>query len=280
MNVSRYAAAGCAAMVSGAALPAVASPTDYCVGASGCAQADTFATLEPALAKAESAADSDRIIVGPGEFKAKAVTGFSYDRPDGPVEIIGAGRGQTILTGVAGGTGNVLFLNGGDGTSIHDLTIRVPANVADNFRGLTLRDVARHIEVVQEPGQSSYARGVLLVGGGTLSDSTVTMTDWGSVGVAMQTSGPSAPNLLRDSTIAGLNAVYVDGGGRIERSHLIGETPGVYAKGGLTEIESSLIQVTSNIGIDVFLAGSPGSTSVRLEGDTLRAIRPTTRRGT
>jgi len=101
------------------------------------------------LAKAQGAADADRVFVGPGEYKAKAVTGFSYDRPDGPVEIIGAGRGQTVLTGLAGGSGNVLFLSGGDGTQVHDLTIRIPVNVAAGYRGLALKDAARQIDVVE-----------------------------------------------------------------------------------------------------------------------------------
>jgi hypothetical protein len=261
--------AGAAALALGGALPSAASATDYCVGAPGCAQADTVATLEQALAKAESQADSDRVLIGPGEYKAQAVTGFSYDRPDGPVEIIGAGRGQTGLTGLAGGSGNVLFLNGGEGTSIHDLAIRIPPNVAADYRGLTLKDAARRIDVIQEPGQTNSPRGVLLVNGGTLSDSTVTMSEWGTVGVAMQNSGPPEPNVIRGSTVAGPNAVYVDGGGRVERSYLIGDTPAVYAKNGRTEIVNSLLRVTDPVGTVVFAAGSPAGTSLSLDGDTL-----------
>jgi hypothetical protein len=275
MSFYRVAAAGIAAIVLGAALPAVASATDYCVGATGCAQADSFGTLEQALATAESTADADRVLVGPGEHKAQAVTGFSYDRPDRPVEIIGAGRGQTVLTGLSGGSGNVLFLNGGDGTSIHDLTIRIPANVAAGYRGLTLKDAARRIEVVQETGQTNSPSGVLLANGGTLSDSTVTMTDWGTKGVAMEKTGPAfPPNVIRDSTIAGVQALYVDGGGRVERSYLIGETPAVYAMNGLTEIESSLLRITDTAGTVAFVTCESANTQVRLEGDTLVGTGP------
>lgn len=266
----RLLTAGATALALGAALPSAASATDYCVGAPGCAQADTVQTLEQALAKAEAQADADRVFVGPGKYTAQAITGFSYGRLDGPVEIIGAGRGQTVLTARTDGTGNVLFLNGGQGSSIHDLTIRIPANIADkDYRGLTLKDAASRIEVAQEPGQSDHARGVFVADGGMLSDSTVTLHNWASVGVAMQKSGPHPPNVIRDSTIAAGNAVYVDGDARIERSHLIGETPAVYAKGGLTEIESSLLQATDPVATGVFAAGSAANTSVRLDGDTL-----------
>jgi hypothetical protein len=224
------------------------------------------------LAKAQGAADADRVFVGPGEYKAKAVTGFSYDRPDGPVEIIGAGRGQTVLTGLAGGSGNVLFLSGGDGTQVHDLTIRIPVNVAAGYRGLALKDAARQIDVVEIAPQGSEPTGVLLADGGTLSDSTVTMTDPGTVGVAMQSSGPAhQPNVVRDSTVTAPKAVYSDGGGRVERSHLIADAPAVYAKRGLTEIDGSLLRVTGQGTTAVFAAGSTENTSVRLDGDTIVA---------
>ena len=275
MTRCRLIAAAATALALAAALPSVASATDYCVGAPGCAQADSFVTLEQALAKAEAQTDADRVLIGPGEYKAQAITGFSYGRLDGPVEIIGAGRGQTVLTGRSDGTGNVMFLNGGQGTSIHDLTIRIPTSIAaKEYRGLTLKDTARRIEVVQEPGQSDHLRGVFLGDGATLSDSTVTLHDSGSAGVYMQKSGPHPPNVISGSTIAAEQAVYVDGDGRIERSSVTGLSPAVYAKNGLTEVVGSLLRVPDG-GTNVWVTCETVDTSVRLEGDTLVGIGST-----
>jgi hypothetical protein len=281
MTRCRIVTVAASALAVGAALPGVASATDYCVGAGGCDAANTYPTFEQAIAKAESQADSDRITLGAGQYKAQAITGFSYDRPDGPVEIIGAGRGQTVLTGLPGGSGNVLFLNGGDGTSIHDLTIRIPVNVATaDYRGLTLKDAARRIEVVEVSPQAKSTTGVLLLDGGTLSDSTVALSDYGTIGVTMQRVGALAPpNVVRDSNISAVQGMWVDGGGRIERSYVTGEAPAVYVKNGLTEIKDSLLRTTSDSGTDVFLTCSVSNTTLRLEGDTLVGLGPASTTG-
>ena len=275
MTGRRIITVAASALAVGAALPGVASATDYCVGAGGCDAANTFATFEQAITKAENQADADRILLGAGEYKAQAVSGFSYDRPDGPVEIIGAGRGQTVLTGLAGGSGNVLFLNGGAGTSIHDLTIRIPVNVAANYQGLTLKDAARRIDVDEIAPQGNSPTGVMLVDGGTLSDSTVTLSD-GLIGVATQRSGAQAPpNVVSDSTISAEEGMWVDGGARIERSYVTGVAPAVYVKNGATEIEDSLLRGTSEFGAPaVFLTCSSSNTKLFLEGDTLVGPTP------
>lgn len=68
MNWTRFAAAGIAAMALGVALPAVASATDYCVNASVPSCAESVATLDQALDKADNLDDADRIFLGKGQY--------------------------------------------------------------------------------------------------------------------------------------------------------------------------------------------------------------------
>ena len=101
MNCSSFAAAGFTAMALGVALPSVASATDYCVAPkSDCqANANTFQTLQGALDQAASTQEADRVLLGPATYLPEAGKGpFSYPSKAAPVEIVGAGRGKTVLT--------------------------------------------------------------------------------------------------------------------------------------------------------------------------------------
>ena len=160
-----------------AALPAVAGAADYCVYPNeSCDPAHNVQTLEAAIDEADNANDADRIILGAGPYTAQSAHGFDYINGNAPVEIVGQGVGQTILTSPAGGVSWVLRLSAGAGSSIHDLTIRLPQNAVDGFSGLHTNSAARRIEVVEDPTQDNVPRyGVDLVTGGALEDSTVTL---------------------------------------------------------------------------------------------------------
>jgi hypothetical protein len=271
MNFSRYAAAGCAAMILGGVLPAVASATDYCVGTAGCTQGNTFGSLDAALDKADDQPDSDRVLIGPGQQLANAITGFSYARPDAPVEIVGAGVGKTVLTSKLGGSGNVLFLSGGSGTSIHDLTIRIPEDVAPgDFRGLTTKNVARHISVWDEPTQSESVEGVLLANGGQLEDSVLTLTSKKSGGVRTVSSLAGAPpNVVRGSKVSAVNTgITFKGIDRVEGSVVTARGLGIWAEGD-SSIESSVVRVTQTNGSGIYSVPTPTGTTVRVDGSTI-----------
>ena len=169
-------AAACAALLAGA-LPALASATDYCVKTSGCEATNTFDNFEQALGTADNAPDADRIFLGAGTYPSQSSSGFFYQ--GGPVEIIGQGEGQTVLTSPSGGKNlRVLHLWGGAGTSVHDLTIKLPQWAEAGASGLYTANTARGIEVIEAPPSPAYVRdGVELVGGGTLEDSTVKLGD-------------------------------------------------------------------------------------------------------
>ena len=154
----------------------------------------------------------------------------------------------------------MLFLSGAPGSSVHDLTIRIPEGVTTaEYRGLTTRNDARRIDVVGDAPQSVDTRGVMLASGGTLSDSTVSMSGKVTVGVWMQPAAPSGETIVvRDSTVTAATGVYSQGGGRVERLSIAGIGPGIVALGGYTKVESSLVRVSTSISDAVVaLPGSP-----------------------
>jgi hypothetical protein len=121
-----------AALFAGA-LPAVAGATDYCVDVS-CGGTNTQ-SLEEAILLADDDGEPDRIFLGAEKYTAPTPNGYNYSAAD-TVEIIGQGIGQSILTGPPGAF-SVLNLFGGPDSSVQDLTIRLPENVANGARGLS-----------------------------------------------------------------------------------------------------------------------------------------------
>ena len=155
--VARLLGIGIAAALVAGALPAVAGAADYCVD-TDCG-GTKVATLEEALAQAANTADADRILLGAGDYEAPSASGFSYTASGSPVEIIGQGKGQTTLTSKPGGNNGVLRLFGGAGSSVHDLTIRLPENAASGLSGLLTANMAQRIEVVEHPTQMNHRSG-------------------------------------------------------------------------------------------------------------------------
>ena len=174
---TRWLAGAMAAAFGAAALPAVAGAADYCVYPNqSCDPAHNVQTLEAAIDEADNADDADRIILGAGTYTAQSAHGFDYINGNAPVEIVGQGIGQTILTSPAGGVSWVLRLSAGAGSSIHDLTIRLPQNAVERVQRTShqQRGPPDRGGRGRHPGQ----RPPLWRGsrdGGALEDSTVTL---------------------------------------------------------------------------------------------------------
>src|SRR5437763_3097390 len=92
---------GLAACALAGAAPAAASAATYCVHqpADPCAPGatDEGADLQAALDLAEANSNADTIQIGPGTFAPTINQGFTY-LSSNPVDIVGAGRGQTTIT--------------------------------------------------------------------------------------------------------------------------------------------------------------------------------------
>ena len=251
------------------AVPAVAGATDYCVAPNvSCDQAHTVQSVEAALSLADDATDADRILLGAATYTPPPGYGFEYNRSDAPVEIIGAGPGQTILTRPAGAKARLLTLYGGPGSLVRDLTIRLPENVVTGFTGLRTTSDARHIEVVDEAVQSGQRYGVELGGGGTLEDSTVVLhpaaDSWGVLFFG------GGATVHRSSLSANLG-LYSYSGGTLERSRVTGAYAGMYAYHGTTNVVNSLIRygTAGGPGIAARTQGASGDTFVNIDGATI-----------
>jgi len=223
------------------ALPAVASATDYCVGSNtSCAPADHRDKFQNALNDAATTPDADRILLGAETYTAGTVAGYVYNAPGSTVEIVGAGVGKTVLTGQTG-VSSILALVGGSGSSVSDVTVRLPSDVGT---GLVTASDARRVEIDEVAGAhfTGASRGVSLSMGATLEDSTVKLIS-PPTGVFIEDGHVSRSTI----TAATGTAIRVNNGS-IQRSRLQGFT-GVEAYAGTSSIVSSRIVGGENYGI-------------------------------
>lgn len=263
----RWLPVGLAGLVA-AAFPAVAGATDYCVAPNTtCDGPNNLQTFEQALALADDATDADRVFLGAATYTAPDAGGFGYYQSNGSVEIVGQGAGQTILTSPAPGGDGVVTLIGAAGTSIHDLTIRLPQNAVSGLAGLFTKNTARRIEVIEDPTQANPRQGVDLVDGGMLEDSSVTL---GSTSETRAVRFGPGGGAVRRSALSAWTGVLSQNGGTIERSRLTGADSGVLGKGNVTTIKGSLIRLTavSSTGI-LALTSSGAHTTVNADGVTI-----------
>jgi hypothetical protein len=276
MNLIRLATAGCAALCIGAALPSLASATDYCVAPSDGCVGTKADSIEQALDLADDDNNPDRVFLGAAVYTPKSVAGFQYVNKDAPVEIIGQGRDKTILTGAVAFAPLELF--GGPGTSVHDLTIRLPEDAPTATTGLWTCNVARRIRVFEPPFQThDFRRGVWLMDGGTLEDSTVEIgTGQNTTGVLLGNEGVSGSggNTVRNSSVSGRTGISARHGATIERSRITGLVVGIESTGELTRVSDSLVRLTGGFGHAV-LAETPAISDSEVNADGLTIVTPT-----
>jgi hypothetical protein len=264
---ARWLVAGVAAVILVGALPAVAGAADYCVDTS--CGGTNVGSVQGALDQAASTAEADRVFLGANMYPAPDPGGFSYHQSNSPVEIVGQGAGQTILTSPAGGGGAVVSLAGGAGSSIRDLTIRLPFQSVTGLVGLLTSSTARRIEVIEHQTQSqSNARfGVELEHGGTLEDSSVTLdSEQITTAVGFATGGAA----VRRSALSAWSGVRSGYGGTIENSRVTTSGVGVSAHRGATTVRSSAIRLTEPVSVGIYGSTSPGyDVSVNADGVTI-----------
>src|SRR3954470_2379828 len=152
-------------------VPSLASAQDFCVHCTqGGAQYQTF---EDALKVANSLPTADRILLGPGTYTAPDTSGFhaglSY-----PVEIIGAGKDETTVTGPANTT-TVLEVDD-RASAVSNLSIVVPeANDGLTKFGLAMTGGSATGISISSPGAGTHTIGANL-DGTRLEDSQITLS--------------------------------------------------------------------------------------------------------
>jgi hypothetical protein len=261
-----WLAAAIAGALVAAALPAAAGATDYCVGMNTGCGGTNVASFQQALDLAANAPDADRVYLGAGTYTAGS-GGFVYNEAGAAVQIVGQGAGQTILTG-APGSEYVLGLFGRAGTSVHDLTIRLPQNAA-GMTGLQTNNAGRHIEVKEESTQPSGRVGVTLQNGATLEDSSVSLDDAAATVAVRLGSGGGT---VRSSVLRAGMGVMSSYGGTIDRARISAGYQGVGAKRNTTSISGSLIRLVGAYqATGIFALTDPGY-DTKLNADGLTVI--------
>jgi hypothetical protein len=247
------------------ALPSAASAADYCVD-TACAGTNVN-SIEQAFEFADDDSALDRIYLGPSVYTAQNSWGFTYN--GSPIEIIGAGRGKTILTAPPSSS-RILSMAAVKGTSIHDLTIRIPEWASQPMIGLESVNDVKRVNVTEDPKQLKAHTGAHIWGGATLEDSSVDMGGDGP-GVVFYAGGGA----VRDSVIrgkVGIETVY--GGVSIERSRVLAYDVGVQADRDVITISDSLIHLMgySNVGTGIRAdtqSGSGTNVTVKADGVTI-----------
>jgi hypothetical protein len=274
MNASRLTATAIAAIVLCCALPAVAGAADYCVYPNESCGQNNVKGFQNALNNAAGTGEADRILLGADTYVAPQVpAGFGYTGQS-PVEIVGSGRGQTILTAQQGAVDTVLQLAGGPGSSLRDLTIRIPQEVAENFRGLLTTSTAQRIEITEEPIQTKHHYGALILGGGVLEDSSVELDPGeNTTGVLLgDATSVSGPNVLRRSVVRAEIGARIEEHAVIERSRVTAESTGITAAGEDIAIDDSLLILGGSVGTVLRAETDLGwDTNVTADGLTIYA---------
>ncbi|MET0511622.1 MAG: hypothetical protein ABW135_08080 [Thermoleophilaceae bacterium] len=244
-------------------IPTMANATDYCVQTS--CGGTNLNDLQAALDEAKKSTDADRIFLGAGDYMAPSNFGFRYDST-GPVEIIGTGQNNTVLTAPLGATA-VLNLNGGVGSSVHDLAIAIPKY--SNGDGLYTRNAARRIYVGEAVEQSHGRDGVKLFSNGMLEDSEVRLArETNATAVEL---GPGGGTVRRSVVSAGTGVMSRYGDGTIESSLVTGLDFGVRALANVTTVRSSRIHLASTNGTGIRADTQSASTTVNADGVTVTA---------
>jgi hypothetical protein len=242
-----------------------AAAADYCVLPNTSCASPT-AHLEDAIQAAAASPEDDRIFLGSGTYVAPVALGFAYVGSSS-VEIIGEGAGQTTLTSPDFGTG-VLTVLGGPGSSVHDLTVKLPIDVPVQSYGLDTNGTAKRVLVTEVPGQIQGRTGVFLEDGGTLEDSRVEIGNLQTTeGVTLNKAGA----VVRNSTVSANTGIQSAHGGVIERTRVNARDTGILALAGTTSVRDSLVKVSAgnSVGLQAQAITNGADADMDVDGVTL-----------
>ncbi len=232
--MQRTTLAALAATIAALALPGMASADTFCVNvpASECLLGTHKNTIQGALDASAGNGKADLLKIGPKPTPYDEDQ-FVYDS-DERITITGAGAEETVLAG--SGVFPVLSVVS-PVSEITNLGIEVPD--VDHGTGLYTDAAASSLKITYG-GQNQTTRGLNALGGARLDDSQVAM---GPVGHGVWGSDPSAPLIVRDSTINAGAGVSVRPGSSANLSRLIirGAHVGIMAMDGKVDADNLVI---------------------------------------
>lgn len=249
----------------------------------------TAASLDAAMATTPNDGVKDTVVIAAGQL-----TDPDSFVPAGTddLEIVGAGREQTILTSSA--AANIFVVNlalGSRTVTMRDLQIRVPASFPDNQGAAVQASGATFERVVLESRNAGTQSGLVAPSGGTFRDGEIRGAAGGTWTTAIRPSGSNPiPLTVEDSTIRnaanGVAAVASPVPVVVRRAQILGTTAqAVSAQSGATAtVEQSVIApqagtalaaVTNTTGgasvtaDHVTILGTAGNSSPALHAETL-----------
>jgi hypothetical protein len=246
--------------------------TDYCVSpATGCAPGNIYVATGAGLQSALNAAvgPSDRVFLGAMTYTAPSTSGFSYNHPTLAPEIIGAGSGQTILTGPTD-TGEVLFFNAAAGGVLRDVGIRIPLRSANPSFLIALyldHATARRVAITSVPALNGA--NALAMAGGVFEDGSVTLPTTGPVAGL---SSISAGGTVRDSTLVAANPLNINADNyTIERVRATAGTNNsvLGVRGVNTKVSDSVLIQPGTAPAVGLSTGNSTNPTLRLDHDTI-----------
>lgn len=213
--------------------PAPALAEDLCVTPQAtCAPGKTYATPQQALDAAAADGDADRVLIGPGDFVAPGPDGLTYVSAN-PVEIVGAGRDETVLLGAGDGK-RILDVRGTPASRIRSLSLRINAS-APNGAAAILTSAGVSDVYVSDAGPATDDRqGVVLLDGADLDDAAISLRNdpnKGSAGVYVGGAG----SVVTDVTSHAALPFVSDGGASVlDRVRADGWSIGIDLQGTTT----------------------------------------------
>jgi PKD repeat protein len=248
-----------AVMAGASAFAPGAGATTFCVSDPGCVSAG--GTSEPDLTSAFTAASSDaappsNVKIGPGNY---GIGSLVFNKPS-QLTVIGAGRGQTVLTTSGGG----LAVSGNSSDLVTSLSLRGTGFGASQLLSLG-GGTADGVDVnLDAPGTA----GVAVFGSGTVKNSSVTVTgDADATAIGFET----GPSIVQDTTLTGPEGLTSAGVTIMQRDRVSASNFGAECRSTCV-FEDSLISLSSGAseGLLIDCLG----TSVDLSATNLTIVGP------
>jgi hypothetical protein len=238
----------------------------YCVhqpsGVCTVGQVDEGSDLQQALTDArDSAETSSSIFVGPGTYARNG--GFNLVTPH-DIELVGAGRGQTILE-ATGSDATVLQFKPSAASTVSGMTLSMDSHAGF---GLVV-DAAKAVDVedVLQPSALADAVGAVPSGGAAIRDSTLRGGTLGDTGAGAIVEGPA---VFDHDVLSGHTGLEVSGpvSVTLQRSTVTEFVDGVFVGGS-----SSADLVADD---DLFVLGPGADAGITVTGGASATVRSTT----
>lgn len=263
-----------------AAGPAPALAEDLCVTPQAtCAPGKTYATPQQALDAAAADGDADRVLLPAGSFAAPDENGLTYVSSN-VVEIVGAGRAETVLQG-AGDAKRVLDVRGTTASRIRSLALRIPASAPNGSTALLTSAGVSDVAVADFGPLTDDRQGIVLLDGADLDDAEVSLRNdpnQGSIGVLLDAAGSVVTDV---TSSAALPFVTDAGAGVLDRVRADGWATGIDLLGDTT-VRNCLVTMrdegaTASTGIraknanatvtNCTISGPPGASALASHAD-------------